>query len=254
MKVSIITVAKNAEDTISCCLQSVVSQSYGDLEHIIIDGGSTDRTFEIINSEIKIRETIIVSKKDLGIYDALNKALALCTGDIVGLLHADDFFKDQYTIQNIVGHFERTNASILHADVAYVERFNIAKVTRVYNSKYFKPWMFRFGVSPAHPTFYVARNLIDKFGNYEIDLDIGGDFEWMMRYLYIHKIKSVYINEVWVMMRLGGLSTSGFACIFKKNKEILMACKRNGVYTNYLLIYSKYLFKWWGLVFKRIKK
>ncbi len=250
MRVSIITVTKNAEHTIVDCLKSVNNQAYTNLEHIIVDGDSSDNTVKIIEDFNKLKDYKIISEKDLGIYDAINKGIALSTGDIIGLLHADDFFYSNSIVQQIVSGFGQFNTDILFAKVAYVDRNNIDTVKRIYSSAHFKPWVFRFGFAPAHPTFYAKKELFERYGVYRIDLKIAGDFDLMLRFIYKYKVPFTYINECWVKMRLGGISTSGMGSILKNNKEILQACRDNNFYSNYLLLYSKYFIKWLEL-FKR---
>lgn len=244
MRITIITVTKNAEATIIDCLKSVNNQTYATLEHIIIDGNSTDNTLKIIENFPKNKAYQIISEKDLGIYDAINKGIALSTGDVIGLLHADDFFQANITVQQIVKCFSQFNTPILFAKVTYVDRKNINRIKRVYSSANFKPWVFRFGFAPAHPTFYKKKELLEKYELYRTDLEIAGDFDLMLRFIYKFKIPYTYINECWVKMRLGGLSTSSMSIVLQNNNEILQACKDNKLYSNYLLLYSKYFIKW----------
>jgi glycosyltransferase involved in cell wall biosynthesis len=243
MRVTIITVAKNAEATITDCLKSVNNQTYANIEHIIVDGKSTDNTLKLIGAFVTTKDYKIISENDLGIYDALNKGIALSTGDVIGLLHSDDFFQSNFTVQQIVDGFNQFSTPILFAKVTYVDRKYINIIKRVYSSPNFKPWVFRFGFAPAHPTFYVKKEIFEKYGLYRTDLEIAGDFDLMLRFIYKFKIPYTYINQCWVNMRLGGLSTSGISSMLQNNKEILQACKDNKIYSNYLLLYSKYFIK-----------
>lgn len=251
MKVSIITVVKNAEKTIFKCIESIVKQTYPNIEHIIIDGLSSDNTIKIITDfkDVNQKQIILLSEPDIGIYDAINKGILLSTGEIIAILHSDDFFPTTNIIEKIVGNFRSNQVDILFAKVSFISP-NTKRIVRVYHSSFFKPWMFRFGFSPAHPSFYAKKKLFTRFGLYRTEYHIAGDFELMMRFLYLHKISYKYINECWVIMLLGGTSTSGFKSLFKINMEILNACKINDIYSNYLFIYSKYLFKWWGFIRK----
>jgi glycosyltransferase involved in cell wall biosynthesis len=250
MKVSIITVTKDAEKTIKDCINSVNLQTYKNIEHIIIDGNSKDKTLSIINEIPQEKQCIILSESDLGIYDAINKGILKSSGDVIGLLHADDFFTSKFIVENMVSYFKTYQVDALFAKVTFVDKQDSTKIKRIYSSKFFKPWAFRFGFSPAHPTFYVKKNIFQNHGMYRKDLAIAGDFEFMLRVLYLKKITFKYIDECWVTMRLGGISTSGVNSIIKNNREILKSCKLNSVYTNYVFIYSKYLYKWIEL-FKR---
>lgn len=251
IKVSIITVVYY-NDFIETAIKSVVEQDYPSIEYIIINGGSTEQTLQKIHTYDSYIHKII-SEPDLGIYDAINKGLKLATGDIVGLLNADDLLVDNHVITNIVKNFNKDEElEAVFADVMFVAQHDLNKVLRYYSTKYFKPWMFKLGFQPAHPTFYARRNLFLKHGYYNIKYKIAGDFELMLRFIFIHKIKVKYINEVLVKMRIGGISTSGIKSIKKLNSEILDACKNNGVYSNHFMVYSKYFIKWWGFVFKKV--
>jgi glycosyltransferase involved in cell wall biosynthesis len=229
------------------CLHSVSSQTYHDIEHIIIDGVSTDTTEEIINRNLESISKY-VSEPDLGLYDAINKGIKLASGQLIGILNSDDFFTDQDVIKQVVYEFENNDVQTVYADVDFIDQKS-SKIVRFYSSKFFKPWMFQFGFQPAHPTFYTYRKNFLKYGLYRTDMKISGDFELLLRYLKTNNLSYKYINDTWVKMRTGGVSTAGFSSNIKLNKEILRACKVNGIYTNYVFVYSKYLFKWWSFIF-----
>lgn len=250
IKVSIITVVYNNE-LIGTAIESVLSQDYPLIEYIVVDGGSTDHTLDII-AAYRHRISRVISEPDLGIYDAINKGIRMATGDVVGLLHADDFLADPGVIGRIAAVFrENPLTKAAYADVVFTHREDLTKVTRYYSSKHFKPWMFKFGFQPAHPTFYAERHLYEQYGLYSTKYKIAGDFELLMRFLYIHKVNTQYIRDVWVKMRIGGVSTAGLKSLFRLNDEIVLACKTNAVYTNSLMVYSKYMVKWWGFCFKK---
>ncbi|EHQ27721.1 glycosyltransferase family 2 protein [Mucilaginibacter paludis] len=249
MKISVITVAYNSERFISTCIQSVLNQSYNNIEYIIIDGASSDNTLNIIKKYDRI--THWVSEPDRGIYDAINKGIRLATGDLIGILNSDDFFADDDVLNRIAAQFANNDLEAVYSDICFVTSDDLLKPTRYYSSKQFKPWMFRYGFQPAHPTFYVKREVFKKYGMYRIDWKISGDFELLMRLLLINKIKYKYVKDIWVKMRTGGISTSGLKSVFKVNNEILAACKANSIYTNKAMIYSKYFIKWWGFIFKK---
>jgi glycosyltransferase involved in cell wall biosynthesis len=250
LKVSVITVVYNNGKTIAYTLESFKNQTYSNKELIIIDGGSTDNTlFEI--KKFGSENYILLSEPDNGIYDAINKGIGLATGDIIGILNSDDFFNDNNVISRIIESFKlNKDLQALFADVKFVNRENTNKILRHYSSQFFKPWMFKFGFQPAHPTFYAKKELFDSYGKYRTDLRIAGDFELLLRFILKNRIKYKYINDVWVKMRVGGASTSGLSSVLKLNDEIVKAHKVNNIYTNKFLVYSKYLFKWWGFIKK----
>jgi glycosyltransferase involved in cell wall biosynthesis len=248
MKISIITVTYNSESFLKECIESVLSQNYEDIEHVVIDGNSKDCTLQIIKSFDHLK---YISESDSGIYDAINKGISLSTGDVIGVLHSDDILADAKVIDRIAREFKDLNIRAVISDVQFVQRYDTGKALRYYSSKYFKPWMFKFGFQPAHPTFYARRELFEKFGSYRTDLKIAGDFEILLRFLKKNKVPFRYINDLWVTMRVGGVSTSGISSVLKLNDEILRAHHHNGLYTNKILIYSKYLIKWWSFLKKR---
>ncbi len=246
MKISLITVTYNSEKYLRHCINSVLEQDYADIEYIIIDGGSSDGTVDIIKSySSKISKWI--SEPDAGLYNAINKGILLATGEIVGILHSDDFLADKQVITRVAAAFSNNKADIIFADVDYVSP-DLTKTKRHYSSEFFRPWMFRFGFQPAHPTFYTYRENFFKYGLYREDMEISGDFELLLRYLYIHQLPYGYVKDTWVKMRTGGVSSSGFKNKLKLNMEIVRSFELNGLYTNFMLVISKYIFKWWGFI------
>ncbi len=241
LKVSIITVCYNSEKYIRSAIKSVLNQTYDNIEYIIIDGNSNDNTVTIINEYID-KISSFVSEPDKGIYDAMNKGIALATGDIVGILNSDDFFSNNTIIDKIVNSFEWNNIDSLYGDVRFVNPGNDNKIVRYYSSKYFRNWMFHIGSSPAHPSFYVKRSLFDKLGIYDPDFKIAADLDLLMRFLYKNKISYMYLAESVVTMRTGGVSTdlNNFLLL---NNECLRACRNNDVYSNWVFIVVKYILK-----------
>ena len=236
-------------ETIARWLQSILDQHYGNIEIILIDGMSTDETLSIAEN-LYSSEIRIFTSKDSGIHDALNKGIFLATGEIVGLLHGDDYLKDANVISLVVEGFENNKVPILIGGLYYFKSNNPHKVTRRYFPANFKNWIFRFGMAPPHPSFYVKKELFEKHGYYRTDLEISGDFDLMLRYIHFNKIPYQCVSDCWVMMSEGGKSTDGWGSIFKNNKDILSVCRSHKYYSNYIFIYSKYLLKSVGLLFK----
>lgn len=231
MKVSIITVCRNAESTIESAIQSVLSQEHKDIEYIIVDGKSTDKTISIIE-KYKDRISKFISAKDEGMYFALNKGIQLATGDVIGLLHADDFYSNEKIISRIVKELELKNVESVYGDLQYVSKENTQKVFRDWKSNPFDSKLFLKGWMPPHPTFFVKRNCYEKFGSFNISFSISADYELMLRFLYKHKISSSYIPEVLVKMRTGGISNVTFNSRIKANREDKRAWKINGLKPN----------------------
>lgn len=242
MKVSIITIVYNNAATIGDTIDSVLSQTYPDIEYIIVDGKSTDGTVDIIES-YGSRITKFVSEKDRGLYDAMNKGIKMATGDVVGILHSDDLFKNNHVIETVAAAFKSVNTDSVFGDVVYVKRDNPEKVVRYYRSKNFKLNDFKKGMMPGHTSFFVKRVLFDKYGLYNTSYKISADFDLLLRYLYVHGISYHYIPQVLIIMRMGGVSTQGIRSVILMNKENLQICRENKVKTNLLRIYSKYFHK-----------
>jgi glycosyltransferase involved in cell wall biosynthesis len=246
MKVSIITVSYNSEKFLAQCIKSVIEQDYDNIEYILIDGKSIDNTQEIIRSYSNHIYKWL-SEPDEGIYDAINKGIQLASGEIVGILNSDDFFADNNVVSRMVSEFQSSNSEIIFADVDYVSEHS-NRTIRHYSSKFFRPWMFRFGFMPAHPTFYTYRSNFLKYGFYRTDMRISGDFELLLRFMVLHRLPFAYIKDTWVKMRTGGVSSSGIKSVLKLNAEIVKAFRLNKMYTNYVFVFSKYMFKWWSFI------
>ncbi|MFC2098660.1 glycosyltransferase family 2 protein [Bacteroidota bacterium] len=250
--VSIITASSNSVGTISDTINSVLSQSYPTIEYIIIDGGSTDGTIDLINS-FGTRISKFITEPDKGIYDAINKGIKLATGDIVGILNSDDFFLNDFVIEKVSKAFNENEIDAVYGDAQFVDPLNTSKVVRYYSSKNFKLGKFKFGFMPAHTSFYVKRELFEKLGYYKMGYKIAADFEFLVRYLYIHQISYKYLEMPFVSMRTGGISNRSIRSNYTLNKEIARACKENGIKTNFIYIYSKYCIKPFEFVGNRQK-
>lgn len=206
MKVSIITSCFNREATIGQAIESVLTQDYPDIEYIVVDGASKDNSLGIIN-KYKNKIAKIISEPDKGMYEGINKGIKAATGDIVGLLHSDDFLYSQNTISHIVKEFEQTGADFIYGNGLFVDFNNTNKVIRNWMGGKYNKWKVRHGWLPLHPTCYIKRNCIEKYGLYDESYKIAADSDFLFRYLYEADLKIRYLNEYIVRMRMGGLST-----------------------------------------------
>ncbi|MEO8795300.1 MAG: glycosyltransferase family 2 protein [Daejeonella sp.] len=238
MKISLITVTYNAAEFLEECIQSVINQTYKNLQYIIVDGGSTDKTISIIN-KYKEHISVFISEPDKGIYDAMNKGIKSADGDVVGILNADDFFADQEVLSTIANEFESSKADIVYGDLWYISRDNLAKVTRKWISGDFKRFKMQFGWMPAHPTFYAKKALFDQYGLYDLSYKTAADYDLMLRFLYKQQTVSSYVNKVFVKMRTGGVSNKLLINRFNATLNDRKAMENNGISFSWLLILMK---------------
>ena len=247
MKVSIITVVYNGGKTIEDTILSVASQSFSPIEHIVIDGASTDNTLSVIRKyQDKIK--CVISEPDKGLYDAMNKGIKCATGDVIGILNADDVYYDEDCVSTVVKEFQEKAVDAVYGNLIYVASDNLNKIVRYYKSESFTIAQFAYGVMPAHPTFFVYKKYYEKYGLYKIDYLIAADFELLSRFLSTHKMSYSCLPKVIVKMRTGGVSTKNLKSNWIFNMEILKACKENMIKTNLIKIWSKYFFKLYQLV------
>lgn len=242
MKFSIITVSINSAATIESTLSSVAGQTHSNIEHIIVDGGSTDGTLDIIN-RYRSGLSHVISEPDNGIYDAMNKGLALANGEVVGILNSDDLYAGPRVIERIAGIFSDPAIDACYADLVYVRPENLEQVVRYYSGAGFIPDKFAWGWMPPHPTFFVRRALYEQYGVFKTDYKIAADFELTARFLSSHNVRYAYLPEVTVLMRTGGVSTRNLRSNWILNREILRACAENGIETSIFKVYSKYFRK-----------
>ena len=289
MKISLITACYNSAKTIKTAIDSVLSQKGVEIEYIVVDGGSKDGTVDLLKSyEPKFNGWMRwISEPDKGMYDAINKGIKMATGDVVGILNADDVLASDDTLAHIVSAFntdsyplgtrsarrvrfpkgreppqgavttpDSSRIDAVYADIRFVregetvEALRGAKIVRYCSAAKWRPWMFRFAAMVPHPSFYVRRECFERLGGYSLDYRICADFELELRYLYLAKLRTAYLPECVVVMRMGGMSTSGWRSNLVINREDLRALRSHGIWSCMPLIYLKYLFKIWGFVFR----
>ncbi|OGB04861.1 MAG: glycosyl transferase [Burkholderiales bacterium RIFCSPHIGHO2_12_FULL_61_11] len=244
MKISVVTVCYNSALTIKDTLESVALQRYKDLEHLIVDGGSTDGTLEIIRAwrEHPVR---LISESDEGIYDAMNKGIRLATGDVVAFLNADDYYKDADVLARVAKVMQAEQLDALYGDVEFFRPGQQDTVARRYNSGRFTADRLGWGWMPAHPALFVRRALFERFGAFRTDYRIAGDFEFVARVFQHADLRHRHLPEVLVRMQMGGISTSGWRATLQLNREMMRACRANAIPTNWLKMLLRYPFKAW---------
>lgn len=241
MKVSIITATYNSAQTVRDTLRSIELQSYTDIEHLVIDGGSKDNTLDLIRQFGHV--STLVSEPDQGIYDAMNKGIQLATGDIIGILNSDDYYPDADVIANVVRHFEETGCDALYADLVYVDPVQTNKVVRKWKSGEYRRSNFLTGWMPPHPTFFVKKEVYDKFGCFDIRLRSAADYELLLRLLFKQDVATSYLPKVLVHMRSGGMSNRSFKNRLRAHLEDYRAWSFNGLRP-----------KWYTVVLKPVRK
>jgi glycosyltransferase involved in cell wall biosynthesis len=239
MKTSVITVSFNSAATIGDTLSSIAEQTWPDLEHIVIDGGSTDDTLEIVRRSGK-HLAYVVSQRDAGIYDAMNKGVAAATGEIIGFLNADDRYAHKDVLRDVADAMESGEIDAVFGDVAFFRSEDPNGVVRRYRSARFRPDRIAWGWMPAHPSLFVRKEIFSRVGPFSTQFRIAGDFEWIARAFRDGSMRYRYLPEILVRMRIGGISTGGWRNTILLNREVIRACRTNGISTNWLKILSKY--------------
>jgi glycosyltransferase involved in cell wall biosynthesis len=228
MKVSIITPTYNSSKTIIDCIDSIINQTYSSIEHIICDGGSSDNTIEVINKTPN-RIAKLISEKDNGIYDAMNKGILNSTGDIIGILNSDDFLAGPDIIEKIVSAFKQYGCDATYGNLDFVSSSDPGRIVRHWKSSKYKAGKFKSGWNPPHPTLYVRKEVYEKFGLFDITLNVSADFEMMLRLIEKHKIRVHFIDKTIVKMRYGGESTGSLRKIIRGNRNIIKAFRKNEI-------------------------
>ena len=242
MKISIITVTCNSASTIERCVNSVQSQTYSNIEQIFIDNCSSDGTMHIIKT-LATSADVIISERDNGIYDAMNKGLKIASGNIICFLNSDDLYAENSILEKIAAKMQSDNLDALSTDVSYFKKGYEKTIIRKFNSGHFSPNRFKFGIMPAHPGLFLRSEIVKKTGYFNTSYKIAGDFEYLIR-VYKNKMLSYqHCSLVSVLMQAGGVSNASFGSRMLINKEMLRACAENNIKTNYLNICFKYLFK-----------
>ncbi len=251
MKVSLITVCYNSGGTIATAMESVLAQEGVELEYIVVDGGSKDGTLETIKAyEGRFGGRMRwLSEPDEGMYDAINKGLSRATGDVVGILNADDMLEFPGTLRHIADAFT-LGVDAVYADVRFVKE-DLVTTVRYYGASRWKPWMHNFGYMPPHPSVYFRRECFERLGGYRLGYQISADFELMVRYLCRNRLKAVYLPESVVKMRMGGKSTKNWRANVLLNVENVRANRENGYWSCLPMMLPKYLFKIWGFILRR---
>jgi len=235
LKISIITATYNSSRVIHDCINSIVTQKYKDIEHIIVDGGSTDETLSSVNS-LNNNSLVLVSEPDKGIYDAMNKGIKLATGDIIGFLNSDDFYANENVLLNVANIFKENQLlDGCYADLVYTDQFDISKNIRYWKSCRFLPGLFSKGWCPPHQTFFVRRSVYEKFGYFDLNFSIASDVDLMMRFLEVYKINVRYVPEIWIKMRLGGITNKNFKNIILQNMEVMQALDSYNLDFNFII-------------------
>lgn len=250
MKISIITATYNSGKTVRDTLESVLRQTFSNYEYIIKDGGSKDDTLEIVkNYAPKFGERLkVISEPDQGIYDAMNKGFQMATGDVIGILNSDDFYTSDDALQVIAGAFANNDIDATYGDIHFVNDDDLSKRVRYYSSAVFRRSFMRFGLMPAHPSFYCKKAVYEKYGAFDTSYKVAADFENLLRIIYVGNIKTKYIPKDFVTMRTGGASTAGLSSRTQIMKDHLRALKINGIYSNVVLLSLRYLYKVYELV------
>ena len=228
MKISVITAVYNRVATVGEALDSVRAQTWPDVQHVVIDGASTDGTRELLEAR-RDDVAVLVSEPDKGIYDALNKGIALATGDVVGLMHSDDLYADEHVLADVAAAFADPQVDAVYGDLDYVAQGDTNRVIRRWRSGEYSPALLARGWMPPHPTLYLRRQVIERWGPFDASLRIAADYDAILRYFGRGAIRPAYVPRVLVKMRVGGESNRSLGRMFRKSREDYAALRRNNV-------------------------
>lgn len=242
MKISVITVSYNNAQTLERALQSVFQQDWSDIEHIVIDGGSSDESTAIL-AALRSQLAHVVIEPDDGIYDAMNKGLAYAQGEIVCFLNSDDYYSTPHVLSQVVTKMQTHNLDALIGDVGFFHKASPQRLVRRYRSDRFSPERLAWGWMPAHPALFLSKKIIQRVGHFKTDYRIAGDFEFIVRAFHGHNLRYQHLPEILVHMQTGGVSTNGLRSKILLNQEVLRACRENGLRTNMFKILAKYPLK-----------
>lgn len=256
MKISIITATFNSAQTVRDTFNSILEQTYKNIEYIVVDGLSKDNTVDIIKEYEPLFKGKMrwISEKDNGLYDAMNKGITMASGDIIGILNSDDFFTSNDILATIAETMSNKNIDAVYGDIHFVNSKDTEKCIRYYSSAIFRPQLMSIGLMPAHPSFYCKRNIYEKYGLFDTEFKIGADFESLLRYIYINKIKTKYIKRDFVTMRIGGASTRSIKSRLQIMQDHIKAMKKNGIKSNVFILSLRYPYKIYELITSNIRR
>ena len=245
MKITIITATYNSSVTLRDTMESVLNQTYQDIEYLVVDGASRDNTLDIVREYEPLFQGKMrwISEPDKGLYDAMNKGMRMATGDVVGILNSDDFYTSKEVLQRVADVFQKENVDAVYGDVHYVQPEDLSHCIRYYSSKPFRRWMMRLGFMPAHPSFYCKREVYRKYGTFNTSYKVAAGFENLLRLIFVNRIRTYYIPMDFVTMRTGGTSSSGLSSHKQIIRDHLCALRENGVYSNVFLLGLRYIYK-----------
>lgn len=255
MKISIITATHNSGSTLRDAMESILRQSLKDIEYIVVDGASKDDTIDVIK-EYEPRfggRMRWISESDEGLYEAMNKGISMATGDVIGILNSDDFFSSDNILEQVSATLKDENLDAVFGDVHYVSNLNLSKSVRYYSSKYFHRWQMCLGFMPAHPSFYCRRSVYQEYGAFNTSYLIHADFELLLRFIFIHRIRIKYLALDFVTMRTGGASAFNFTNYKRRVQEHLLAYRENNVHSNIIFDNLRFPVKFFAIVSFRLK-